>query len=55
MMNFTRIALGTLGTSIALAVGIVTTTPKANAGAVYVNGNGLAAYDMPQHTTKSRQ
>ena len=63
MMNFTRIALGALGTSLALAVGIVTTAPKAHAGAVYVNGNGGGAvvrtaptprYYAP-HTTTVKQ
>ena len=43
MMNFPRIALGALGTTLALTVGIVTTTPKAHAGGVYVNGNGGGA------------
>ena len=52
MMNFTRIALGALGTSLALAVGIVTTAPKAHAGGVYVNGNGGGAVvRTAPHTT----
>ena len=43
MIKLTRVALGALGTTLGLAVGIVTTAPKGHAGGVYVNGNGGGA------------
>ena len=62
MNKLTRVALGALGTTLGFVVGIVTTSPKAHAGGVYVNGNGDGAvvrtappprYYAP-HTTTGR-
>ena len=43
MNKLTRFALGALGTTLGLVAGIVTTSTKAHAAGVYVNGNGGGA------------